>query len=272
MFEVINRRTRARTALQLLELIFHMTVRKASGNSRNPAIALLTEMLQNIAMMAGFFLLMSAFGMGRTAPIRGDFMLFLISGIMLFMTHIKTIGAVAGSSAPGQGMMTHAPMTTIVEIASNALAALYMQFLTLACILGMYQLATHKVHIEDPIGAIAMFLLAWFSGACFGIVMYDFTQAAPKLAPTFTMIYRRMNMVFSGKMSPANALPAAMLPMFAWNPLFHIIDQARGYIFLNYTAYRTSIEYPLIACGIALVIGLLGEFYHRRAMRVAHGE
>jgi hypothetical protein len=36
---------------------------------------------------------------------------------------------------------------------------------------------------------------------------------------------QRANMIASGKMFVANALPAFMLALFDWNPLFHIIDQ-----------------------------------------------
>jgi ABC-type polysaccharide/polyol phosphate export permease len=44
----------------------------------------------------------------------------------------------------------------------------------------------------------------------------------------FSSICQRANMIASGKMFVANALPGFMLAMFGWNPLFHCIDQARG--------------------------------------------
>jgi hypothetical protein len=31
----------------------------------------------------------------------------------------------------------------------------------------------------------------------------------------------------------ANTMPYFMLAMFDWNPLFHLIDQARGFTFIN---------------------------------------
>jgi ABC-type polysaccharide/polyol phosphate export permease len=33
--------------------------------------------------------------------------------------------------------------------------------------------------------------------------------------------------------------------LFIWNPLFHIIDQARGFVFINYNPHYTSISYPI---------------------------
>ena len=62
----------------------------------------------------------------------------------------------------------------------------------------------------------------------------------------------------------ANTLPAYMLAMFDWNPLFHTIDQARGFIFINYNPHFSSISYPIYVSLVCLVIGLMGESYTRR--------
>jgi ABC-type polysaccharide/polyol phosphate export permease len=71
-------------------------------------------------------------------------------------------------------------------------------------------------------------------------------------------------MIASGKMFLANSLPGYMLAMFDWNPLFHSIDQARGFAFINYNPRYSSWEYPLWVGLVLLMIGLMGEFYTRR--------
>ncbi|MGA0923681.1 MAG: ABC transporter permease, partial [Lutimaribacter sp.] len=58
--------------------------------------------------------------------------------------------------------------------------------------------------------------------------------------------------------------PPFMLNMFDWNPLFHCIDQARGYVFINYFPRNSNWEYPLWVGLVLLMIGLMGEFYTRR--------
>ena len=35
----------------------------------------------------------------RGSPIRGDFLLYMMSGVFLYMTHVKALGAVAGRKA-----------------------------------------------------------------------------------------------------------------------------------------------------------------------------
>jgi ABC-type polysaccharide/polyol phosphate export permease len=71
-------------------------------------------------------------------------------------------------------------------------------------------------------------------------------------------------MIASGKMFLANALPASMIALFEWNPLFHIIDQARGFAFINYNPHYTSWTYALYVSLALTMIGLMGEFYTRR--------
>ena len=78
------------------------------------------------------------------------------------------------------------------------------------------------------------------------------------------MIYMRANMIASGKMFVANNMPTYMLDMFNWNPLFHTIDQGRGFIFLNYNPHYSSIAYPIKVTLACLMIGLMGEFYTRK--------
>ena len=76
-------------------------------------------------------------------------------------------------------------------------------------------------------------------------------------------------MFASGKMFVANTLPASMVAMFDWNPLFHIIDQGRGFLFINYTPLKSSLTYPIIVSVVLLVIGLLGESYTRKRVSLS---
>jgi ABC-type polysaccharide/polyol phosphate export permease len=52
--------------------------------------------------------------------------------------------------------------------------------------------------------------------------------------------------------------------LFDWNPLFHTIDQARGFAFINYNPHFSNWQYPLYVGITLLMIGLMGEFYTRQ--------
>jgi ABC-type polysaccharide/polyol phosphate export permease len=249
--------------LAVLELIYHNTARQVRKQHGNAVIAVLVSILQSVAMVAVFYIMFSMLGL-RGAAIRGDFLLYIMSGVFLFFTHIKAIQAVYGSEGPASPMMQHLPMTTAIAIASSALSALYTQFLTVIVILAIYQLGWGAVTIYNPVGAAGMLILAWFSGAAIGMLFLGLKPWAPGLAGVLQMTFTRANMIASGKMFVANAMPGYMVALFIWNPLFHIIDQARGFVFINYNPHYTSISYPIYASLAVMMIGLMGEFYTRK--------
>jgi ABC-type polysaccharide/polyol phosphate export permease len=111
---------------------------------------------------------------------------------------------------------------------------------------------------------MGMLLLAWFTGAAIGLVLLALKPWFPTFVATFATVYQRANMIASGKMFVANMLPGYMLRMFDWNPLFHTIDQARGFVFVNYSPNNSNVMYPVIIAITLTMIGLMGEFYTRR--------
>ena len=187
----------------------------------------------------------------------------------LLMTVVQAIGAVSGAGNVNNQMMKHGPMNTAVLISAAALATLYKQTFSAIVVLIAYNYLMQPIHIEDPLACYAMLLLAWFSGCCIGLIFLSIRPWWPQAAQVLTQFYQRLNMVFSGKMFVANTLPTALLHMFSWNPLFHIIDQTRGYAFINYSPRNSNLEYPVYATLALLMIGLMGEFVTRKAVSIS---
>lgn len=252
-----------RKALSMADVIYHTAVRDVRKTHSNALFAILVNMLQLVIMVASFYLFFVILGIRRSA-IRGDFLLYMMSGIFLFMCHIKAVGAVSGSEGPASPMMKHAPMSTMISILASLLAALYVQVTSLVTVLFLYHVIVNPIEIFDPVGAMAMLLLAFFTGAAVGMCIVALKPWMPQFASVLTQIYQRANMIASGKMFVANSLPTFMLKMFDWNPLFHCIDQARGFIFINYNPHNSSIIYPITVGMVLLVIGLMGEFFTRK--------
>lgn len=252
----------------IAELIYHSIARKIRKSHRNALMSIIVNLLQLVIFVLAFYVMFTLLGL-RSSAVRGDFLLYLMSGIFLYMTHTKTLGAVVGSEGPTSPMMLHAPMNTIIAILSSALSALYIQVLSLSLILFVYYVAFKHFVIEDPAGAFGMLMLAWFSGLSIGMVLLAIKPWFPTAVGMITLVYQRANMIASGKMFLANSLPTFMLNMFDWNPLFHCIDQARGFTFINYFPRNSSITYPIIVSLIFLMIGLMGEFYARKNSSVS---
>ncbi|MDJ0826303.1 MAG: ABC transporter permease [Rhodobacter sp.] len=263
MFEPRVQRSSFHAALNMFELIYHATVRSIRKSHGNAIIGLLMSMLQTVILVAVFYVMFSILGL-RGSAIRGDFLLYILSGIFLFLTHNKALGAVMGSEGPASPMMLHAPMNTSIAIVSAALSCLYIQTLSLLMILFIYHVAFTPIEFYDPISGFGMFLLSWFSGCAVGMVLLALKPWMPAVVAIVSQIYTRANMIASGKMFVANTLPGYMIAMFDWNPLFHSIDQARGFVFINYNPHYSSISYPMLLSITLIMMGLMGEFYTRR--------
>lgn len=263
MFGTKRSETMFSSAGAIAALVYHNTVRSIRKGHSHAALSLFSNIAQSLLFVAVFFVLFDILGL-RGSAIRGDFLLFVMSGIFLFLTHTKSMGAVVSSEGPASPMMHHLPMNTAIAIMSAALGALYVQVLTVVIILGVYNAGWGPIEIYNPIGAIAALLLAWFSGVAMGLVLLAIKPWYPGVVMVLSTIYARANMIASGKMFVANALPAKMLALFDWNPLFHIIDQSRGFVFINYNPHYSSFLYPLYVSIALMAVGLMGEFYTRR--------
>ncbi|MCJ7871243.1 ABC transporter permease [Marinovum sp. 2_MG-2023] len=263
MFVQRSPKTAFQSLLATIELVYHGAVRNVRKTHGNALMSIFMNVLQTIIMVVVFYVMFTVLGL-RGLKLRGDFMIYIMSGIFLYMTHIKTMSAVVGAEGPASPMMQHAPMNTIISILSGMLSALYIQILSVLIVLFVYDVGFKDVEIHDPVGCMAMLLLSWFTGAAVGMVFLALKPWFPTAISIASTIYQRANMIASGKMFVANTLPSYLLVMFDWNPLFHTIDQARGFAFVNYFPRNSNTDYPLWL-GIALItLGLMGEFYTRR--------
>ena len=263
MFHQVAPKSGLSATFVMAELVYHSIVRSIRKTHGNAVMSILMNLLQMGIMVLAFYIMFSVLGL-RGSALRGDFLLYIMSGIFLYMTHVRTLGAVVAAEGPASAMMKHAPMNTIIAILSAALSALYIQVLSLFVILFGYYVGFVRYEIDRPIAAFGMLLLAWFTGAALGIVLLSIKPWFPTFVRIFTLIYQRANMIASGKMFVANTLPAHMIALFNWNPLFHLIDQSRGFVFINYEPRNSSIEYPMLVGVVLLMIGLMGEFYTRK--------
>lgn len=263
MFQITQPKTPLGSALATFELIFHASVRQVRKSHGNAVIGLLLTIFQTVMMIAILYAIMWILG-ARGSGIRGDYVLYVMSGIFMFMTHIKALGAVAGADGPTSSMMLHAPMNTIVAIAAAALSTLYLQILSISVVLCLYHVLIQPITIYQPVGALLMLLISWGAGVGIGMIFLAAKPWAPEVLGIVSMVYMRANMIASGKMFVANNTPGHVLQWFTWNPLFHTIDQGRGYIFQNYHPHYSSIDYPLRVTAACIVIGLMAEFFTRK--------
>lgn len=251
-------------------LIFHAAVRHVRRAHGNAIIGLLLNIVQILALLGVMYFLFTFIGL-RGVAVRGDYMLYLMSGILMFMMHTKTLGAVAAAESASGPLMRHAPMTSFVAIAAAALGTLYLQVVAGGAVLLFYHAAFTPITIHEPLYALGLLLLAWASGIAVGMIFLAARPWAPDAVDIASTIYQRINLIASGKMFLANTMPSFLLAWFDWNPLFHIIDQGRGAIFLNYNPHYSSLAYPVQVTLACAMIGLMGAHFTRRYASLSWG-
>lgn len=258
-------------ALEFMDLVFHSVVREVRTQSGNATFGVLKE-VSNIAVYLGIFYVISIM-MGQGAAIRGSLMVFLLTGIILFLTHIKAVSSVRSASNATSAIMMHSPMTVILSILAKAFAGLYLQFVAVFIIITILWVFGADMRVQNPGGLIAPTFLAWASGIAMGMIFMILSPIIPTVVNSISPIYQRAQMFTSGKFIPAAYMPAAMVGWFSWNPLFHTIDQARVAAFVNYNSDVSSLSYPFWFTVVALTIGLMGEFWTKRNLsKSKHGD
>ena len=113
-------------------------------------------MMQTVIFIMTFYFMFQLMG-ARSSPFKGNYMLYIISGIAMFMVHNTTVQAVAGAEGPTSGMMQHAPMHTILRHAWQRCKALYQQTITTRKICSIYHLTVNPLEIFNPIGLAGRF-------------------------------------------------------------------------------------------------------------------
>ncbi len=263
-----QRQTTLGAVTSFFSLLYHTIVRNIRSASGNAALGILAVLARVAVMLAIFYVMFSVLGL-RGSAIRGDFILYLLSGILLFLFQNATMSAVISAANPVSPLMLHARMTPMLNVLGAACAQLYLHTLATILILFFVYFKNDKLELYDPKGMAFVFLLTWGVGITIGLVLTILQPFFPRLTQIVSLLYQRSNMITSGKFFVANAVSYKLLVFMSWNPLFHSIDQMRGYTFVNYFPHKSNLEYPMTFVAVALMIGLLGQFWLARNLSLS---
>ena len=243
------------------ELIFHAVVRNIRSRHFNANMANVFNILQ-MAVVATAYNFILAFPGTCVAKIRREFVLYLLSGVFLFITHIKSVGVISSVGSDQNPMKLHSPMNMMLMLFVAAFGTCHAQFASILLILFTYSVSVASLETQEPGGTIAATLaFAWLTGCAAGLVFLALKSWIPNTIAILNKVYHRLIKVLSGKMFVANVLVGMMLTLFAWNSLFHIIDQCHSFAFRNLSPHDTSWEYALRVGITQAMIGFLAELY-----------
>ena len=81
----------------------------------NALLSVLVTIGQTALFTLAFYLMFAVLSV-RASSIRGDFFIYTMSGVFLFMAHIETVKAISASEKSTSAIMQHAPMNTAIAI------------------------------------------------------------------------------------------------------------------------------------------------------------
>ena len=249
-----------------LSLTYALLVRDLRTEHKNAALGILISISQPLMTGLVFYVFMNLLG-GSAAPIRGDDLTFTLIGFILFFMHIRTANAVGG--AIRRDMMNHQRLTPFLMVCVKAMASFYKNVLALLVMIALNYLLRGIYVMQDPLTFVLVVFWCWMGGVAAGLIFMALNRYftwGPIVQSTFT----RVMFFTSGKFFVASKLPAHFRPFMDWNPLFHLLDQGRGAVFLNYGARTTDMSYAIWVILAVLVIGFLVEHQVRVNYSASH--
>jgi hypothetical protein len=119
MFQAPIHRTKTRRFFAMVGVTYYTIVHTMRGGHRNAVVGILLDMVRGLTLVITFYVLFQLIGV-RSAPLRGDFMLYIMNGVFLFMT----VSNIAAAGNPTSPMIMHPPMNTLVAIIAAAITTL----------------------------------------------------------------------------------------------------------------------------------------------------
>lgn len=250
-------------------LIWALTVRALREASGGAMLGVMRGILMAAAFCFAFYIFMTFFGLGGLT-VRGDMMVFILIGVGFFFMMKFTMIAAMQAMQKSWNLSQHPHLSPVIFVYAESLAVLYNWTIAIMVIYLANGLVKGSFDLQDPIMFFPTFLLCWLIGVGVGMVLgfllFYFSW--------FMMVKRilfKLMFFTSGKFTNANLIPGDMLPIFLWNPLFHLIDQMRDAAFVNYTAHHTNMLYPLIVSFLFLVTGHILHDYMLRNRNIMTG-
>ncbi|MEO1291596.1 MAG: hypothetical protein AAFV62_01985 [Pseudomonadota bacterium] len=231
------------------------------AGARLGLIMALLEFAAGILIMGLLFSLI-----GRTAPVGGGMLLFLLTGLLPFACFQQTTGKVAMAMQMGS-MATRIPLTTPL---GRGVAAM-VEMLIIASIVGTAMLVGMTAAGEEftppryPLMCAQAVILGCVFGFGIGVLNFVIDQFVRGWLSIWQMFSRGL-FFLSGIFFVVDLLPPQARDILAWNPLVHLLTTFRLGV---YPQYPDIIYDPVYLVGwvfAALFIALWAERLLRRKM------
>ena len=237
-----------------LRCISALLLREMATNNAQSFGGVAWAVVQPVAAIGMLTLIFSA-GF-RSPPIGDVFALFYASGMLPFQTYGQISGRVSGTVSNGRRLLKY-PRITILDlmIARLLFATLVQIFVSVVIFTAILSFWDTKTALELPRLAHAYLMAIAFGVGVGSVNAYFFA-----LFPTWRTIWGILTtplFLISCIFFPFEVVPAPFDYWLWFNPLVHIVGEARGGFYPGYNDHYVTPLYVWSVSGGLLVVGLV---------------
>lgn len=190
----------------------------------------------------------------NTPAIGNSFVLFYATGYVPFHFFLETATNTGNSVAVNRSLL-QLPLVTALDV---VLSRFLLSLLTLVLV-AVIIFSAMLLIIEDEVRlALGQLGLAMGAGAIFGLGVGSVNAVVFEFVPAWRNIWgiiSRPLFLISGVFFTLEDLPEGIQRYLIWNPLIHVVGEARKGFYPNYDGEYVVIGFPLLAGAFLFAIG-----------------
>jgi capsular polysaccharide transport system permease protein len=241
-------------------VVFALFVRELKNRFSHFRLGYIWVIGEPVALITVLCALRLALGKGPIAGV--PFPLFFATGIipfLIYQTSVSQCLSVVESNLP---LMSYRVIKPADPIIAKYMLELIKYITSGVLIIVMFVLIGYRFQWNNTIGIISVFCcLSMFTlGVCLIVsVIGAFIHESKKIIPLLT----RPLFFISGIFFAADSLPLKYREILLWNPLLHVSELSRQYIFADFENSHGNILFLFKASLISFFIGLIFYYFNR---------
>ena len=230
--------------LDLTALVVRERLTRFSGGVFGPLWAYATPVAWITFVVVSFNIL------GRASPLASGPEIFVATGILPYVLFRQTISSMTRTLIANRYLLYFQPLTTQNILFSAALVELLNTIITSLVIFSAIIILFGAAMPSDILTVYLAMGQAWALGASAGSLFAAVGRWSDSVSRAIPLVLRPMFWI-SGIFYIATELPLAAQELFAWNPLFHVIELLRAGFFLGYVS---PIADPVYVCSTIILL------------------
>jgi len=244
-----------------LRTVTALLLREMSTTYGRSALGYLWAILEPVG---GIALMSIIFSFAFRAPAIGtNFPLFFASGILPFMAYTSTAQKISVSLRFSRALLFYPGVTFVDAIVARFLMNAITEILIFSIVLAGIIIAFDLRVILDLPALVLAFIMAFVLALGVGTLNCYLLSVYPLWERAWAILNRPM-FIISGIFFVYDTIPLPYRDWLWWNPLVHLVGQARSGVYVTYDSSYVS---PLYVFSIALVTLATGLLLLRRHYR-----